>query len=343
MVPYCSSKLPRESRGATPARGAPPIGVGILEEVIVATSRYRLAPATSPPIHLEAADLELLPDIGDDPLRAVARLPGTAAGDFTAKANIRGGEVDETLVRFDGLRLFNPFHFKDFQSIFSTIDPGIIRGIEVYTGAFPAAFGDRMSGVINIESLAGANAPQRELTLSFFNASGRVADSFDEGRGQWLLSARRSNLDLLFDALNEDRGQPRYTDAYARLGYQFTDAVAMTGSALRFHDDLDLHDTDREEQARADYLDEYYWLRLDYEPGPELHGSVMAARSQLESERFGTVEQPGISTGELEDRRNFTVDSLQTDWLLARSERLTLRRWRGMASVRGSLRLRRRG
>ena len=50
----------------------------------------------------------------------------------------------------------------------------------------------------------------------------------------------------------------------------------------------------------------------------------MAARSQLESERFGTVEQPGISTGELEDRRNFTVDSLQTDWLLARSETLTL-------------------
>ena len=69
----------------------------------------------------------------------------------------RGGEVDETLVRFDGLRLFNPFHFKDFLSIFSTIDPAIIREIEVYTGAFPAAFGDRMSGVINIESLPGAN------------------------------------------------------------------------------------------------------------------------------------------------------------------------------------------
>ena len=317
-------RAPRDSRGATPARVAPPIGVAILEEVTVTTSRYRLAPATSPPIQIEAADLELLPDIGDDPLRAVSRLPGTAAGDFTAKANFRGGEVDETLVRFDGLRLFNPFHFKDFQSIFSTIDPGIIRGIEVYTGAFPATFGDRMSGVINIESLPGSNAPQREFMLSFFNTSGRVADSFDDGRGQWLLSARRSNLDVLFDVLDEDRGQPKYTDAYARLGYQFTDAVALTGSLLRFHDDLDLHDSDREEQAVADYRDEYYWLRLDYEPGPELQGSVMAARSELTSERFGTLEQPGIATGELEDRRSFTVDSLQTDWLLARSEKLAL-------------------
>ena len=147
------------------------------------------------PIQIEAADLELLPDIGDDPLRAVSRLPGTAAGDFTAKANFRGGEVDETLGRFDGLRLFNPFHFKDFQSIFSAIDPGIIRGIEVYTGAFPATFGDRMSGVIDIESLAGSNAPQREFMLSFFNASGQRRRLVRAGRGQWLLSARRSNLD----------------------------------------------------------------------------------------------------------------------------------------------------
>ena len=43
----------------------------------------------------------------------------------------------------------------------------------------------------------------------------------------------------------------------------------------------------------------------------------MAARSELTSERFGTLEQPGMASGELEDRRSFTVDSLQTDWLLA--------------------------
>ena len=136
------------------------------------TSRYRLAPAGAPPIRFRARRARAAArNLGDDPLRAVSRLPGAAASDFTAKANIRGGEADEMLVRFDGLRLFNPFHFKDFQSLFSTIDPGIIRGIDVYTGAFPAAFGDRMSGVIDIASLQKANAPQRELSLSFFNAS----------------------------------------------------------------------------------------------------------------------------------------------------------------------------
>jgi len=304
-----------------------------LEEVVVTTSRYRLDSLPVMPILLESADLGLLPDLGDDPLRATARLPGAAAGDLSAKSNLRGGEVDETLVRFDGLRLFNPFHFKDFQSIFSTIDPAIVRGIEVYTGAFPASYGDRMSGVISIDSLSAANAPQGELALSLYNTSARFARSFDEGRGEWLLSARRSNLDTVLDLANEDRGEPGYTDMYGRLGYQITDSLALTGSALRFDDDLELNDTDFEETAVATYHDAYYWLRLDYETGPDLHGSVLLARSELDSDRSGSVDQPGIASGELTDQRNFSIESVQTDWSLARSNSLAFAfgaEWRHM-------------
>ena len=304
-----------------------------LEEVVVTTSRYRLDSLPVMPILLESADLGLLPDLGDDPLRATARLPGAAAGDLSAKSNLRGGEVDETLVRFDGLRLFNPFHFKDFQSIFSTIDPAIVRGIEVYTGAFPASYGDRMSGVISIDSLSAANAPQGELALSLYNTSARFARSFDEGRGEWLLSARRSNLDTVLDLANEDRGEPGYTDMYGRLGYQITDALALTGSALRFDDDLELNDTDFEETAVATYRDAYYWLRLDYETGPDLHGSVLLARSELDSDRSGSVDQPGIASGELTDQRRFSIESVQTDWSLARSDSLAFAfgaEWRHM-------------
>ena len=304
-----------------------------LEEVVVTTSRYRLDSLPVMPILLESADLGLLPDLGDDPLRATARLPGAAAGDLSAKSNLRGGEVDETLVRFDGLRLFNPFHFKDFQSIFSTIDPAIVRGIEVYTGAFPASYGDRMSGVISIDSLSAANAPQGELALSLYNTSARFARSFDEGRGEWLLSARRSNLDTVLDLANEDRGEPGYTDMYGRLGYQITDSLALTGSALRFDDDLELNDTDFEETAVATYRDAYYWLRLDYETGPDLHGSVLLARSELDSDRSGSVDQPGIASGELTDQRRFSIESVQTDWSLARSDSLAFAfgaEWRHM-------------
>ena len=328
-------RQPHRARSASTPHAdiAHTVSAASLEEVIVTTSRYRLDSLPGMPIVLEAAELELLPDLGDDPLRATARLPGAAAGDLSAKANLRGGEVDETLVRFDGLRLFNPFHFKDFQNVFSTIDPAIVRGIEVYTGAFPAAYGDRMSGVIDIDSLAATNAPQSEVALSLYNASARLARSFDDGRGEWLVSVRRSNLDMLLDLADEDRGEPNYTDIYGRLGYQLTDSLALTGSALRFDDDLELNDTDFEETAVATYRDGYYWLRLDYEPGPDLRGRVLLARSELDSDRTGTVDQPGIASGELSDHRQFSIDSVQTDWSLVRSEALAFAfgaEWRQM-------------
>jgi outer membrane receptor protein involved in Fe transport len=328
-------RRPRIAQTASTGRTEIPhtVAGASLEEVIVTTSRYRLDSLPAMPIMLDSEELGLLPDLGDDPLRATARLPGAAAGDLSAKSNLRGGEVDETLVRFDGLRLFNPFHFKDFQNIFSTIDPAIVRGIEVYTGAFPASYGDRMSGVISIDSLAAANAPQSEIALSFYNASARFARSFDDGRGEWLLAARRSNLDMLLDLANEDRGEPGYTDMYGRLGYQITDAISLTGSALRFDDDLELNDTDFEETAVATYSDAYYWLRLDYEPGPDLHGRVLVARSELDSDRTGSVDQPGIASGELADRRGFAIESVQTDWSVARTDALAFAfgaEWRHM-------------
>jgi len=326
-------RRPREPDPPTSRTTAPQLDAALIEEVIVTTSRYRLDTHAVLPIVLDATELDLLPDLGDDPLRAAARLPGAAAGDLSAKVNLRGGEVDETLIRFDGLRLFNPFHFKDFQSIFSTIDPAIVRGIDVYTGAFPAPFGDRMSGVISIDSLAPANVPQREVALSLYNTSARFAQPFDAGRGDWLLAARRSNLETLLDLANEDRGEPIYTDLYGRLRYQLNDALALTASALRFDDDLELNDTDFEETAEATYRDAYYWLSADYEPGPSLSGRVIVAHSELDGDRAGIVDQPGIASGSLEDQREFTIDSIQTDWSLAPSDTLAFSfgaEWRRM-------------
>lgn len=286
-----------------------------LAQLTVTASRYEFVRDATPSLtSFTAAELQLLPDIGDDPLRAVARLPGTATGSFTAKSNVRGGDVDETLVRFDGLRLYNPFHFKDFQSLFSTVDPGVVRAMDVYTGGFPVAFGDRMSSVIDIEPLEPAEQAYREVSLSLFNASGLVAGRFADGQGDWLLSGRRGTLDLLIDLANRSVGEPSYVDLYGRVRHSLSDTLAISGNFLRFVDDIKLFDGDREEEARANYRDEYFWLRLDFQPSARVAGELMLGRTQIESDRRGSAQQPGISRGMLEDRRFFSIDSLQTDW-----------------------------
>ena len=297
-----------------------------LTELVVTASQYELVRGTgAPPVSMSAADLDFIPNPGDDPMRVVELLPGIASSDITAKPNIRGGEVDEMLVRFDGLRLYNPFHLKDFKSVFSAIDPGITQQMDVYTGGFPSTYGDRMSSVIDVATLPASDTPQREIALSFFNVSGMAKDSFHDGRGDWLVSARRGTLDLFLDVASPKLGDPTYVDIYTRVGYWLSDAFGVSANFLLFDDDIQLSDSDQEEDAHADYSDAYYWLRFDLAPADRLAGNVIWAHTDLESHRAGSTDQPGVAVGSLSDNRNFSIDSVQTDWSWRALDRLDLR------------------
>ena len=284
-----------------------------LDEIVVSASRYRLHfGRTAVATDLTASDIDLLPAIGEDPVRSVERLPGVARQDFTSKPNLRGGVADETLVRFDGVRLYNPFHMKDFQSVFSTIDPGVVSGLTVYTAGFPVVFGDRMSGVIDIVPIEPDEDLHGRVAASLFNVGARVNDSFDEGRGHWLASARRGLLDKYVALTGTHLGDPTYMDYYGRLDHRIGDSVVVSGNALVFKDDLQVFDSDHEETAEARYSDKYFWLRGDLGDATT-GGHVQAARTLIESQRFGTADLPGVTRGSLEDRRSFTIDSLLAD------------------------------
>lgn len=296
-----------------------------LETVTVNASRYDLNQERFHSFrYMPIEEIRNLPDFGDDPLRAVARLPGTSTGGFTGKSNIRGGEVDETLVRFDGLRLRNPFHLKDFQSIFSAIDPAVISGMDVYTGGAPVVFGDRMSGVIDLTSIEIPVAPYHEISQTFFNSSILSAGSADDGRTDWVVSARRGNLDLILDVVDSDLGDPRYVDVFARYGVQATDSLRVTGNVMVFDDDISASDSDQEENANATYRDEYFWVSFDQVLDSGLTGRTLFAHSDLSSDRDGTVEQEGVTTGWVDDERSFTINTFQTDWSWRLSDRFQL-------------------
>jgi hypothetical protein len=291
---------------------------GALEEIVVAASQYQLTRSISATHSLlTSEDIEYLPDFGDDALRAVSRLPGTATNGVSARSNVRGGEVGETLVRFDSLRLYDPFHLEEFQSIFSTVDPRVINSMDIYTGGFPAAFGDRMSSVIDVASLNAPEEPYTEVALSFFNSSILNTGSFDDGAGEWVASVRRSNLDVLYDAFSDQAGQPRYLDAFAKFSYAVDDSLRITGNYLFFADDTTLEDLDLSRAASAEGEDRYLWLRLDHTPGPALSGATLIAQSKFSNDRSGFTAEPGVSTGSLNYHSDFTINSVQSDWTWA--------------------------
>ena len=299
--------------------------VETLSTVVVSASRYGVAGRRGASLHyLPVEQIEQLPDFGDDPMRAVARLPGTATGGFTAKSNLRGGETGETLVRFDGLKLRNPYHLKDYQAVFSAIDPAIVNGLDVYTGGLPARLGNRMSGAVIIAPREAPVGRHHEISQSLFNSSALTAGSIGGGRGDYLLSGRRGNLDLLLDLTDPDLGDPSYLDFYGRLGLQATDSLRVSGNLLVFADDIRLKDSDEEEQAEGSYYDQYIWLRLDHDLGRGLTGHTLLSHTYLDSDREGWVDRPGVSRGTLDDSRTFNISALTTEWTWWAGDRIQL-------------------
>ena len=120
---------------------------------------------------LTSQDFEKIPEFGDDALRIANHLPGTASLGLSARPYVRGGLQDETLVLFNDVELLEPFHLKDFQSVFSGFNPSVIESVDVYTGGFPVRYGDRMSGVMDIAPSGAAGGFGADLMISFLTAS----------------------------------------------------------------------------------------------------------------------------------------------------------------------------
>jgi len=312
---------------ALPASEPPVLARPSLENVVVHASRYAVHERSPSALNaLDGDDIDQLVAAGREPLRVIGRLPGAAASGLSSKQNIRGGEEDEVLVVFDGVPLFEPFHLKDFQNIFSTLDPRVVGDMEVYTGSFPAQYGDRLSAVIDVVPQSAPARPHHEIGLDFFNVGAMSAGSYSDGRGEWLVSARRGNLDLLFDAFNNDIGSPSYFDLFVQTRRQIGNSLSLSGNVMLADDAITVNELDRETQAAADYRTLHAWSVLNHDLSDSLSYRTVLAWVEADNFRTGTVERPGESSGDVMDHRRYQALHLKQDWSFAPSEEF-LARW----------------
>ncbi len=278
-----------------------------LEEVVVAASRYSLS-AEVPDTHtvFTHAEIEGLPRLADDSLKAVHRLPAAASNGVSGLAYMRGGDSNETLVVLDGFPLYEPFHLKVLLSPTSLLDPGILSGIDVHAGGFTAQFGDRMSAVIDATSIHPDADSHYELGLSLFNANLLAFNRFADGRGQWLVAARRSNLDEVADLLDAHYGELTYSDAFGRLDYEFTTDTRGSLHVLLSKDNADVNNAEETESAAAKYRNSYVWAharaRLLFAAERDSHRFVHLRCA----ERTGEVDEDVSALGSADDQRTTT-------------------------------------
>jgi hypothetical protein len=295
-----------------------------LDELLVTASRYDVANQVPPSgAFFTREEIENLSDLGDDPLRVTHRLPGIAAGDWSARSYVRGGDRNEMAIFFDGMELIEPFHFRDYQGLFSTIDPRVVSGMQIYSGGFPVAYGGALSGLSIIDARMPTEPLQHEIGLSFLLTSLLSSGTFADGRAEWVASARRGNIDRW---LKDERGEPSYRDLYVHVAGT-VGKHRLAFNALNYDDDILLIPEDDPADLESSVSESdatQLWLRIDSDWTDDLSGTTVVSSTQFSNERTGLVSNQGQIAGAATDHRRLEGIGLRQDWQLDLTDRQLL-------------------
>ena len=316
IIVRAASRPPQENApGTTPGQPARPE----IETVVVAASRYEISRDLSPSrFLLGQKTIQDMPDIGEDPIRLTQRLPGAAASGASARTHFRGGEQNEVGIMLNGQWLFDPFHIRDYQNVFSAIDARAIDGVEVYTGGFPVRYGDRMSGLVLMDSLEPDEPRRNEIGISVFNTS--LLTTGTQGDHAWLFSARRGNLDLVIDP---QFGQPSYFDVFGEYAVDLSPSARLSFNALYADDKVRLvleTDPDELEQVESDTRNGQFWLQLQSDWSETLSSNTVLALVDYSNRRNGETNDVEKMVARVNDDRDTRQVSFLQDWLWAPSD-----------------------
>jgi len=292
-----------------------------LKEINVTASASLLAEEPTAAVALDRRQIQELPHFGDDLYRAIAVLPSTTGADFSARFAIRGGLYDETLVNLDGQELMEPFHLKDFQGIFSILDPEMIGGVELTPGGFTAEYGDRMTGVLDMVARSPSNT-RTGFGISFTNAWANSVGRFAGGEGSWIASARRGYLDLILNAAgadddNNDPPDPRYWDLFGKLSFSPSPSHSLSLAVLVADDDLIFKQDDEDDFADVEtgYTSRYAWLSSLNALGSSSFVTAALYVGDVSVDRgFVVINNPGSEELSLNDIRGSRFFGLRTGW-----------------------------
>ncbi len=203
---------------------------------------------------IDVEQIQKLPSVGGeaDVAQYLQVIPGVIfTGDQGGQVYIRGGSPVQTRILLDGITIYNPFHSIGFFSVFET---DIIKNIDVYTGAFSAEYGGRISAIMDIRTRDGNKRRHSgKIAVSPFQSKlileGPLMKQKESGASiTYLLTGKYSYLDRTSKTLYSyvDEGEIPYTfrDFYGKInfgsaagtkfnlfGFNFRDIVNFDGTA----------------------------------------------------------------------------------------------------------------
>ncbi len=206
-----------------PAPGDTPEGIGL----------YTKERTTGVVRTLTAEEIALAPGTLGDPVRAVQNLPGVIRTPFDAGwLLVRGGDVDDTSVTLDGVRIPLLFHLGGHTSV---LHPSMVQEVAFHPGTPPARIGRANSGSINLvpRVLDGTGGLSAGVNTGYAHA---FVEAPVPGGGV-AIAGRRSYLDGILALVAGPGGAavaPTFTDGALRIdaGPFGLTAMGMSDTAL---------------------------------------------------------------------------------------------------------------
>jgi hypothetical protein len=173
----------------------------------------------------------------DDPLRMATGFAGVAApNDGNNDIVIRGNSPTGLLWRMEGVDIPNPNHFASPVSTgggISILSAQLLSNSDFLTGAFPAEYGDALSGVFDLKLRKG-NDEKKEYSLQagLLGLSASAEGPLRAGsKGSYLANYRYSTLALL-DKMG--LAVPQGSDIFQDLSYNLVLPTARYGTFSLF-------------------------------------------------------------------------------------------------------------
>jgi outer membrane receptor protein involved in Fe transport len=313
---------------APTARSAAPVAQTVqdipeLDEISVFASRYAFTESgVGEPAEFTRREIAEVPGAQQDAMRAIRGVPGVATN-LSSRPYVRGAFLDDVLVRFDGIPLTDPFHFKNFQSLISAFDPSAVERVDIYTGGFPVKYGTRSAGVIDLTPRSVQSGYENRIGLSRLSYDLSTVGHAERWPIDWLVTVRHSVHDIVLKPINGDIGEPTFVDALGRVRWQLNDVSAWTLGWMLLDDRVRLATDPSTEQATVHDHDLYTWLAADWAFTGALHSRTSLSLMNAERSRNGSLTLANIASGSLDERRDSASIGLRSDWTYVRSAELS--------------------
>ena len=202
-------------------------------------------------LNLSHEEIRRSPGSAQDISRLIQAMPSVNMNnDQRNDLIVRGGSPTENLTIVDHIEIPNINHFPTQGASggpIGLLNVDLIDDANFYAGGFSAAYGDRLSSVLAIELREGNRDEfDGELNMGMAGAGLILEGPVERGRGAWILSGRRSYLDLIVGAIGTG-AVPQYSDVQGKFTYDLAPRHKLSTLGIGGFDHIDISPEDQDE------------------------------------------------------------------------------------------------